>query len=103
MRDNYFLVFKMNNKKNKKSKSWTGSLNLAFQLGYMIALPLVGFALSGRLLDKKFGTSPWLLLAGITSSLIVTSWIIYIKISKIIAKLEQCERKKRKSIKEEEL
>ncbi len=79
--------------KTKKQKPWVSSLSLAFQLGYTIAIPLVVLALLGRFLDKKFDTSPWLLLAGILLSLMITSWMIYIKISKIIADLGKCEKK----------
>lgn len=52
------------------------ALSLAGQLGYTIAIPLVFLALAGRFVDKKYGTSPWFLLAGILLALVVTSiWI----------------------------
>lgn len=63
------------------------ALGLAIELGYTIAIPLITLALLGRLLDRKLETAPWLLLAGILISLIVSSWLIYFKITKIIAKL----------------
>lgn len=53
-------------------KSWS-ALSLAWELGYTIAVPIVILALLGRFLDKKLGTSPFLLLAGIFLSLIITS------------------------------
>ena len=90
----------MNNHKQKETKPWISSLSLSFQLGYTIAVPLVVLALLGRFLDKKFDTSPWILLAGILLSLIISSWIIYIKIVQIISKLSDCEGKVKK-IKEE--
>ena len=37
-------------------------LSFAFQLGLMIAIPVVGFLLLGVFLDRKFGTLPWLLI-----------------------------------------
>ena len=49
------------------------ALGLAWNLGYIIALPLVVFALGGRLLDRRMGTSPLFLLAGVFISLIVTT------------------------------
>lgn len=63
--------------------TWS-ALSLAWELGYTIAVPIVAFALGGRWLDRKFETSPWLLLAGIFLSLIVSSWLVYFKMAKII-------------------
>lgn len=86
----------MENLQPKNKKPWAGSLGLAFQLGYTIAIPLVVLTLAGRFLDKKLGTSPWLLLAGVVVSLIVTSFAIYVKISKIMSELSKCERETKK-------
>jgi ATP synthase protein I len=72
-------------KKQKPDSSWS-SLGLAWELGYTIAVPLVLFALIGRFLDKKLGTSPFLLLAGILISIGVTSWLVYKKTREIIEK-----------------
>jgi len=69
--------------KNKDSYS---ALGLAWQLGYTIAVPLVALALLGRFLDKKLGTSPFLLLAGILVSIGVTTWLVYKKTLDIIGK-----------------
>ncbi len=73
-------------KKNKKD-TWS-ALSLAWQLGYTIAIPLVILALTGRLLDKRFGTSPWLLLVGIFLSLIISTLAIYYKTIKILSEAE---------------
>jgi F0F1-type ATP synthase assembly protein I len=70
--------------KNKKPDSSWSALGLAWELGYTIAVPLVLFALVGRFLDKKLGTSPFLLLAGILISIILTSWLVYRKTKEII-------------------
>jgi len=60
--------------KNTKDRSAASqALRLALDLGFMIALPLVIFALGGRMLDKKFHVSPLFLLVGIFLSLIVTT------------------------------
>ena len=58
--------------KKERSVMWQ-ALGLAWDLGYIIALPLVVFALGGRLLDRRIDTSPLGLLAGIFISLIVTT------------------------------
>ena len=70
-------------KKPKPDKPWS-AVSLAWELGFSIAIPLVVFALLGRYLDKKLGTSPWLLLAGILIAIAVTSWMVYQKTKKII-------------------
>lgn len=57
---------------------------LAWELGYTIAIPIVLLALFGRFLDRQFDSSPWLLLAGIVVSIIISSTIVYRKVSKII-------------------
>ncbi len=54
---------------------------MAGELGYLIAIPLVAFALGGRLLDKQFGTSPFLFLAGLLFSLVITSVAVYRKVA----------------------
>lgn len=63
---------------NKNQSSWS-AYSLAWELGYSIAVPLVVLALGGRLLDKKLGTAPWLLIAGILFSIIISSYIVYKK------------------------
>ncbi len=57
---------------------------LAWELGYTITIPIVALALVGRMLDKRFETSPWLLLAGIVVSIIVSSFMVYRKVKKIL-------------------
>ncbi len=64
----------------KNFKAWA----LAGELGYIIAVPIVAFALIGRFADKAWGTSPWLLLAGILISIIISSWLIYKKVREIL-------------------
>lgn len=64
--------------KESKNNSWS-ALGFAWQLGYSIVVPIVVFALAGRLLDKKLDTSPWFLLGGILISIIVSSYIVYKK------------------------
>jgi len=70
----------------KKTDKSFSALGLAWNLGYTIAVPLVALALLGRYLDKKLGTSPWLLLIGILVSIAVSSWLVYKKTLDIIGK-----------------
>jgi ATP synthase protein I len=64
--------------KNQNEKPWS-ALGFAWQLGYSIVIPIVAFALAGRMLDKKLDTSPWFLLGGILISIIVSSYVVYKK------------------------
>ncbi|MDD5489731.1 MAG: AtpZ/AtpI family protein [Candidatus Moranbacteria bacterium] len=70
----------------KSSDKQFSALGLAWELGYTIAVPLVALAILGRFLDKKLGTAPWLLLAGILVSVTVSSWAVYKKTLDIIGK-----------------
>jgi F0F1-type ATP synthase assembly protein I len=71
----------------EKQQTWT-ALSLAWQLGYSIAVPIVALAFTGRLLDRKFNTSPWLLLTGIFLSLIISTFAVYLKTIKILSQAE---------------
>ncbi|MDP3770864.1 MAG: AtpZ/AtpI family protein [bacterium] len=57
---------------SQRSALW-GSLELAFELGYLIAIPIVLLGLGGRFLDRWLGTSPWLLLAGVLLAIVLSS------------------------------
>ncbi len=70
----------------RKSDKQFSALSLAWELGYTIAAPIVVLALGGRFLDKKLGTAPWMLLAGILISIAVSSWAVYKKTLDIIGK-----------------
>lgn len=59
------------------------ALRLVFDLGYTIAIPLIFFALGGRLLDRKFETSPLFLLVGIFAALAASGYGIYKKVQSI--------------------
>lgn len=73
--------------KKERSTLWQ-VLSLAWNLGYLIAIPLVVFALLGRFLDKRFGTSPLALLAGIFISLVVTTIGVYKKTKEITGQMD---------------
>lgn len=70
--------------KNAPVRPLWQALNLAWELGYTIVIPLVLFALAGRYADKQFGTSPWLLLAGMALAIAVTTIALVRKFSKLI-------------------
>lgn len=70
--------------KNAPVRPLWQALNLAWELGYTIVIPLVLFALAGRYADKQFGTSPWLLLGGMVLAITVTTIALVRKFSKLI-------------------
>ncbi len=70
-------------KNEQKNQKWT-AVTLAWDLGFIVAIPLLVFALLGRIADKKFGTGPWFFLAGIIIALISSSILAYLKTKDII-------------------
>jgi F0F1-type ATP synthase assembly protein I len=84
--NNFFKEQTLVEKEKEKSEKPWSAVSLAWELGYSIAVPLVGLALVGRFLDKKLGTSPWLILAGILISILISSYLIYKKTVDILDK-----------------
>lgn len=69
--------------KNNNQKPFS-ALSLAWSFGWNIALPLAVLALLGRWLDKKWGTTPWLLISGMILAIAVSSYLMYKKMMEII-------------------
>lgn len=69
--------------KKTEDRAVFSALSLSFELGLTIAIPAVGFALGGRLLDRKFESSPIFLLLGISVAILLSSYLIHRKISQI--------------------
>ncbi len=83
----------MNRKENLRKFKIFYSISLAWQLGFLIVIPLVIFILIGVWLDKKFGSSPWFLLI----SIIIASLATYydtVYLLKPLIKKEKDEDKK---------
>ena len=72
------------------------TLKLLGDLGFIIAIPLVVLGLLGRFLDKKFNSSPWLLLAGLFISLVISSIYIYKKTLELTKQMEEASKDKPK-------
>jgi len=68
---------------DRKSKRQSIVFSLAFELGFMIAVPIVIFSLLGGFLDKKMETSPIFILIGVFISIFVSGYSIYQKIKSI--------------------
>ena len=60
------------------------ALGLAWELVYLIVIPLVAFALGGRWLDRHYGTSPWFLLSGMVVAIIITTVLLIRKFSTLL-------------------
>jgi F0F1-type ATP synthase assembly protein I len=65
------------------------ALGMAWELGYVIAIPIVVLGLGGRLLDRHFHTSPWLFLVGVLVSIVLTSFGLVWKFKKLLRDVEQ--------------
>jgi len=74
--------------KQKRGKSvlWQ-TIGISMQLGYIITLPLIVLVIAGRILDKQYSSSPFFLLVGMFLALMVSSIAVFIKIRKIIKKI----------------
>ncbi len=60
-------------KPNKPQMNKWSMISLATEFGFIIALPLVIFALLGKWLDHKLGIYPWLTLVGIVIAIVCTT------------------------------
>ena len=65
------------------------TISLSLQIGFTISIPLVVLAFVGRMLDKKFDSSPFLLLVGIFLAFLISMTIILFKIKKIFHDLDK--------------
>lgn len=71
-------------KENEPKNSLGFALDLAWKLGYAIAIPIVVFVLLGRLLDNYLGTSPFFLITGLIISAPAVGFLVYRKIKGFI-------------------
>ena len=75
----------MAEKRNNKLKFLT-ALSFAWQLGLLVVIPLGGFLLLGRWLDKILNTFPLLMISGIIAGLIISVFSVYHSLLPIIKK-----------------
>ena len=74
-----------NRRTDNKSPVPLRPLELAWSLGFRIALPLIVLALAGRLADQTFETSPLFLFTGIILSIVVSTVMVYREARKFLA------------------
>ena len=72
----------------EKSGFWQ-ALGMAWELGYLIAIPIVVLGLGGRLIDRHFHTSPWFFLLGVVLSIVLTSFSLVWKFKKMLRSIEK--------------
>ncbi|OGE76438.1 MAG: hypothetical protein A3K06_01420 [Candidatus Doudnabacteria bacterium RIFCSPHIGHO2_01_52_17] len=66
-------------KQNKPNLQKSEMVRLAFELGFIIALPVVAFGYFGKWLDQRSDTYPLLTLIGILAAIVSTSFWMYRK------------------------
>lgn len=69
-------------------------LALAWELGYVIAVPLVGFAIGGVVLDRAFQSKPLFFLIGILLAIIISTCIVCKKVAGALQDVSNQEKKK---------
>lgn len=74
-------VEETNNEKEDKKRFFAG-LSLASDLGFAVAIPIVGGALLGSYLDQKLGTLPKVTLSLVFLGLIISIFNIYTIVKK---------------------
>ncbi len=57
-------------------KTWY-AISFAFQLGFLIIVPIGGFMLLGLWGDRSFQTTPLLLIAGLVVGIFITVYEVY--------------------------
>ena len=62
------------------------ALSIAWQLGFLIAIPITGFLILGLLGDKFFKTQPLFLIIGLLTGIIITVYDVYHLLAPLITK-----------------
>jgi predicted permease len=55
------------------------AMRIMGDFGLSIALPVVAFAMIGKRLDAKYGTSPWLIILGFALAAMLSGYLIWKK------------------------
>jgi LPXTG-motif cell wall-anchored protein len=74
---------------NKEKTSFFKALGLAWEMGYIIAVPLVILAVIGRLLDRKLSSSPILLLIGILLAMVISGVLVFRRTKRIMDEVKK--------------
>lgn len=82
-------VFLLHDMALEEKKESFRVLSFAWELGYMIVIPLVAGAMAGWYADTLLHTRPFLFLTGVVVSLVVTTIIVYRKTKSVLDALEK--------------
>ncbi len=66
-------------KQQQTEGSVLSMLGMVWTIGFVVTVPLVGFALLGRFVDQKFNTQPLFFLVGIVFAIILSTIMVYRK------------------------
>jgi ATP synthase protein I len=66
----------------------------AWDLGYTLALPLVGGVLLGRWLDGRLDTGPWLLVIGLVLGIVVSSFAVVRQLRRALDRIRELGERK---------
>lgn len=72
---------------DRHSSLWV-AVGFAWRLGYSIAVPLVVLLYVGQFLDRRLGTSPWLLMTGLVLSFIITNILMFREALRVIKQVD---------------
>lgn len=72
--------------KRADNQWWMASI--VGEIGFLIAIPLVIFALGGRAVDAALGSSPLFFLIGIFLAITFSTYIVYRKTSELLKEAE---------------
>ncbi len=70
------------------------ALQIAWQFGYTITIPLVLLALLGRFLDQKLNTHPWMFIGGVILSIFLSSFGLVLQFKRIVRSMEASDPRK---------
>lgn len=74
------------NGQQQRSAVWQ-AFGFAWDFGIVVVIPLVVLGIGGRLLDKQFGTHPWIFLSGVVVSIILSTVLLIVRLQKIISRV----------------
>ncbi|QQS61361.1 MAG: AtpZ/AtpI family protein [Candidatus Moraniibacteriota bacterium] len=81
--------------KKKEDTPWS-ALNFAWELGYIIVIPLILGVMVGKYIDFLFKTSPIFFLLSLFFSIVGTAILVYRRTLHVLRSLEQDIEKKKK-------
>lgn len=76
---------RMPGKELQKRQGASSMVSLVWDLGFIFALPLVIFAIVGRVIDNRLHTSPLFILIGIIGAAIASSVGVFFKVRTLMA------------------